>query len=487
MPREIRFLNTASRRVETLDPLEKGHVRMYTCGPTVYNFPHIGNYRTFLFEDILRRTLKSFGYRVTQVMNLTDIDDKTIKGAAAEGISLREFTDRYVAAFFEDLDTLGVERAEHYPRATEWIPQMVKLVQRLNERGHTYVQDGSTYFRIATFPGYGKLSGIDVAQVRAGTRVDADEYEKEDVRDFVLWKAPKEGEPSWDTPLGPGRPGWHLECSAMSMGLLGESFDIHTGGVDNIFPHHENEIAQSEGATGAPFVRLWLHAEHLFVEGQKMAKSLGNFYTLRDLLEKGHDPLAIRYLLISVPYRQKLNFTSDGMHAAAAGIERIRNTMRRLAHTPPAAGEGSLPATAVGEFEAEFDAGLADDLNTARALAALHTLLTAVNQALDAGGIGAAARPLVDAALARVDAVLGIVPRVDTVHTSGVTATAGVGVVTASDTPAEQAEIESLIAERVAARAARDFARADEIRKELAERGIVLEDTPHGTVWHRTS
>ena len=486
MPREIRFLNTLSRRVETLDPLEKGHVRMYTCGPTVYNFPHIGNYRTFLFDDVLRRTLKAFGYRVTQVMNLTDIDDKTIKGAAAEGVSLREFTDRYVAAFFEDLDTLGVERAEHYPRATEWIPQMVALVQRLTERGHTYEQDGSTYFRIASFPGYGKLSGIDVAQVRAGARVDADEYEKEDVRDFVLWKASKEGEPSWDTPLGPGRPGWHLECSAMSMGLLGESFDFHTGGVDNIFPHHENEIAQSEGATGRPFVHTWLHAEHLFVEGQKMAKSLGNFYTLRDLLEKGLDPLAIRYLLISVPYRQKLNFTFDGLHAAAAGIERIGNTLRRLAHTPAATGEGSLHASALDEFEAEFDAGLADDLNTARALAALHTLLTAVNQALDGGGIGTEVRPRLDAALARVDVVLGIVPRDATARVYGAEAASGVGPVTASAASADDAEIEGLIAERVAARKARDFARADGIRKQLAERGIVLEDTPHGTVWHRT-
>jgi cysteinyl-tRNA synthetase len=466
MGREIRFLNTASRRVETLRPLEDDHVRMYTCGPTVYNFPHIGNYRTFLFDDVLRRTLRAFGYRVTQVMNLTDIDDKTIKGAAGEGITLREFTDRYVAAFFEDLDTLGVERAEHYPRATEWIPQMVELVQRLSRRGHTYVQDGSTYFRIATFPAYGKLSGIDVNEVKAGARVDADEYEKEDVRDFVLWKAPKEGEPSWDTPLGPGRPGWHLECSAMSMSLLGESFDIHTGGVDNVFPHHENEIAQSEGATGKPFVRTWLHAEHLFVEGQKMAKSLGNFYTLRDLLAKGHDPLAIRYLLISVPYRQKLNFTFDGLHAAAAGIERIGNTMRRLGHTPPATGEGGLPASVVEEFVAEFDAGLADDLNTARALAAVHTLLTAVNQALDGGGITARVRSRLDSALAHVDAVLGLVP--------------GRGNAEAAD-----AEIEALIAERVAARKARDFARADAIRKQLADRGIVLEDTLHGTVWHR--
>ncbi len=466
MPREITFLNTLTRRVEDFRPLEPGHVRMYTCGPTVYNFVHIGNLRTFLFEDVLRRTLQAFDYRVTQVMNLTDIDDKTIKGAAAEGVSLRAFTDRYVAAFFADIDALGVQRAEHYPRATDFIPQQVRLVRRLTERGHTYVQDGSTYFRIATFPGYGKLSGIDVNQVKAGARVDADEYEKEDVRDFVLWKASKPGEPAWDTELGPGRPGWHLECSAMGMELLGESFDIHTGAVDNIFPHHENEIAQSEAATGKPFVHTWLHAEHLIVEGQKMAKSLGNFFTLRDLLERGHDPLAIRYLLISVPYRQKLNFTFDGLHAAAAGVERIGNTMRRLAHTPTAEGDGALPASEVDGFVAEFDGALADDLNTARALGAVHTLLTRVNQALDAGGVGAAARARLDAALGRVGATLGIVPGAEAAGGSG-------------------AEIDGLVAERTAARAARDFARADAIRKDLTARGIVLEDTPHGTVWHR--
>ena len=468
MGREIRFLNTLSRKVEAFAPLEPGHVRMYTCGPTVYNFVHIGNLRTFLFEDVLRRTLAAFGYRVTQVMNLTDIDDKTIKGAAAAGVSLREFTDRYVEAFFADIDTLGIQRAEHYPRATDFIAQQVELVRKLTERGHTYVQDGSTYFRIATFPGYGKLSGLDFDQVRAGARVDADEYEKEDVRDFVLWKAAKPGEPAWETALGSGRPGWHLECSAMGMALLGESFDIHTGAVDNIFPHHENEIAQSEGATGKPFVRTWLHAEHLVVEGQKMAKSAGNFFTLRDLLEKGYDPLAIRYLLISVPYRQKLNFTFDGLHAAAAGVERVANTLRRLAHTPPAAGPGGLPAAALDEFLEEFDGGLADDLNTARALAAVHTLLTRVNQALDGGGIAGGVRSRLDAAFARVGAALGIVPQ-------------GADVATAD------AGVEALIAERNAARKGRDFARADAIRRELTERGIALEDTPHGTVWHRTS
>ena len=467
MPREIRFFNTLTRRVEAFRSLEPGRVRMYTCGPTVYNFVHIGNLRTFLFEDVLRRTLAAFGYRVTQVMNLTDIDDKTIKGAAAEGVSLREFTDRYVDAFFADIDVLGMRRAEHYPRATEFIAQQVALVRRLSERGHTYVQDGSTYFRIGTFPGYGKLSGLDVDEVKAGARVDADEYEKEDVRDFVLWKAAKPGEPAWETELGSGRPGWHLECSAMAMALLGESFDIHTGAVDNIFPHHENEIAQSEGATGRPFVHTWLHAEHLVVEGQKMAKSAGNFFTLRDLLVKGHSPLAIRYLLVSVPYRQKLNFTFDGLHAAAAGVERIGNTLRRLAHTPPAPGEGSLSTAAVDEFLEEFDAGLADDLNTARGLAAVHTLLTRVNQALDAGGVATGVCRRVEAAFVHVDAVLGIVPR-------------------AAAAEAADADVDAMIVERNAARKNRDFARADAIRGELTARGVVLEDTPHGTVWHRT-
>ena len=466
MSEPLRFLNTLTRRSEPFEPLEPGRVRLYTCGPTVYNFAHIGNLRTFLFEDVLRRTLAAFGLHVTQVMNLTDIDDKTIKGAAAEGISLRAYTDRYIEAFFADLDTLRVQRAEHYPRATDFVPQMVGLVQRLTERGHTYEQDGSTYFRIATFPGYGRLSGIDPDQVRPGARVDSDEYEKEDVRDFVLWKAAKPGEPAWESALGPGRPGWHLECSAMAMALLGDSLDIHTGGVDNIFPHHENEIAQSEAATGVLFVRTWLHAEHLVVEGQKMAKSLGNFFTLRDLLERGHDPVAIRYLLISVPYRQKLNFTFDGLHAAAAGVERIGNTLRRLAYTPAATGEGALAASEVDACIGEYDAGLADDLNTARALGAVHTLLTKVNQALDGAGIDGAARARLDAAFARIAGVLDIVP-------------------VRAGRSAEDAAIDALVAERTAARKARDFARSDAIRAELAVRGIILDDTPHGTVWHR--
>lgn len=465
---EIRFHNTLGRVTAPFVPLDPGNVRIYTCGPTVYNYVHIGNLRTFLFEDVLRRALKELGYPVTQVMNLTDIDDKTIKGSTAEGVSLREFTDRYVRAFFEDIDTLRVERAEHYPRATDFIPQMVELVKRLNANGHTYVLDGSTYYRIATFSGYGKLSGIDVNEVKPGARVDADEYEKEDVRDFVLWKAAKEGEPSWDTELGRGRPGWHLECSAMSTALLGESFDIHTGAVDNIFPHHENEIAQSEGATGKRFVHTWLHAEHLIVEGEKMAKSKGNFFTLRDLLERGHDPTAIRYLLISVPYRQKLNFTFEGLHGAESVIGRIGNTLRRLAHTPPATGDGSLSVAELAAFDTELTAGLADDLNTARALAAFHVLLTKVNQALDADGISSGVRSRLDGALRRVERVLNILP-----------AQAGAG--------HDDAVIDALVAQRQAARRSRDFARADAIRQELAGRGVVVEDTPHGPVWRRTS
>jgi cysteinyl-tRNA synthetase len=467
MSEELRFYNTLTRKLETFVPLDKDHVRFYGCGPTVYDRAHIGNLRTFTFVDVLRRTLKLLGYAVTQVVNLTDVDDKTIRGANQAGVSLRDYTDRYIEAFHADLESLRVEPAEHYPRATDYIPQMVELVQRLEANGHTYRSDGSVYYRISTFPGYGSFSGTSLEGNIAGARVDADEYEKEDVRDFVLWKAARSDEPSWNTAIGAGRPGWHLECSAMSMHLLGETFDIHTGGVDLIFPHHENEIAQSEGATGQQFVRYWLHSEYLMVEGEKMAKSKGNFYTLADLLEQGHDPLAIRYLLISVPYRQKLNFTFDGLHAASQALERISNTIRRLDHTPPADGDGGLPAAAVDGFRSEVRAGLADDLNTARALAALHTLLRQVNTALDGDGISVPVRQALSEAIAEADSVLAVLPAV----------TSGAG--------ESDAEIEQLIEERAAARQTRDFARADEIRDQLSARGITLEDTPHGTIWHR--
>jgi cysteinyl-tRNA synthetase len=462
----LRFYNTMTRQLEEFEPLEEGHARFYTCGPTVYDYAHIGNLRTFVFEDILRRTLKLFGFRVTQVMNLTDVDDKTIRGANREGIPLRDYTDRYIEAFFEDLDSLGVERAEHYPRATDYIGSMVELVKGLTDKGHTYTSDGSVYYRISTFPGYGKLSGVRPEQNMAGARVDADEYEKDDARDFVLWKAAKPGETSWDSDLGRGRPGWHLECSVMAMALLGESFDIHTGGVDNIFPHHENEIAQSEGCTGTRFARFWLHAEHLVVEGEKMAKSKGNFYTLRDLMERGHDPLEIRYLLLSVPYRQKLNFTFDGLHAARQNLDRITNTLRRLEHTPVVEG-GDLATDRVSAFRDELRDAMGDDLCTARALGALNTLLRDVNTALDGSGVSADTRAALAEAFDEVDQVLGIMPGRQNA---------------ASD---DDDEIQALVDQRTAARAARDFATADALRDELAARGIVIEDTPHGAVWHR--
>ncbi len=309
--------------MDELSPLEPGHVRLYTCGPTVYNVVHIGNLRTFLFEDVLRRHLLASGLRVTQIMNLTDVDDKTIRGATAGGpVARRVHGAVHRGVLPATSPKLGIERAERYPRATEHIPEMIAMIEKLRERGHTYEADGSVYFRIATFPGYGKLSRIDLTSTRRGERVADDEYEKEDVKDFVLWKAAKPGEPSWPSPFGPGRPGWHIECSAMSMKYLGEHFDIHTGAVDNIFPHHENEIAQSEGATGKPFVNLWLHAEHLIVDGEKMAKSKGNFFTLADVLGKRDDPAAVRYLFLSVPYRKKLNFTWDGLAGAASAVER---------------------------------------------------------------------------------------------------------------------------------------------------------------------
>jgi cysteinyl-tRNA synthetase len=466
MGEPLRFYNTLTRQLEAFESLEPGHARIYTCGPTIYDYPHIGNYRTFLFEDVLRRSLRLFGYRVTQVMNLTDVDDKTIRGANEAGLELREYTQRYADAFFEDLDTLRIERVEHYPRATDFIQEMVDLVKRLDRSGHVYRSEGSLYYRIGSFPGYGKLSGIRPEANIAGARVDADEYEKEDARDFVLWKASKENEPSWETEVGPGRPGWHLECSAMSMALLGESFDIHCGGVDNVFPHHENEIAQSEGATGRPFARYWLHAEHLVVEGEKMAKSLGNFFTLRDLLARGHDPAVLRYLLISVPYRQKLNFTFDGLHASAQAIERIANTLRRLEHTPAADGDGSLDEKDVAHFRTEFRAALADDLNTARALGELHTLLRKLNSALDEDGLSVDVRAALGTAFDEADSVLAIFPTSPSVAESDV-------------------EIDRLIEERGRAREAKDWARADEIRDRLAEMGVVVEDTAHGVVWHR--
>jgi cysteinyl-tRNA synthetase len=464
----VKLFNTLGRAPVEFAPSEKGHVRLYTCGPTVYNIAHIGNLRTFLFEDVLRRTLKAKGWRVTQVMNLTDIDDKTIEGAATAGLPLREFTEQYAQLFFQDLRKLSIEPAEHYPRATDHVPEMIALIERLKARGHTYEADGSVWFRIASLPGYGKLSGIDLSQMRRGDRVAEDSYEKEDVKDFALWKGAKPGEPSWESPWGPGRPGWHIECSAMSMKYLGERFDIHTGGVDNIFPHHENEIAQSEGATGHPFVDVWLHSEHLIVDGEKMSKSKNNFFTLPQVLERRADPSVVRYLFLSVPYRQKLNFTFDALAGAASAVDRLRTAQGRFAEI---AGSGSAKpgawpaAEKAQEMSAEFAAGLDDDLNTARALAAVFDFVREANTAADAGDLDAAGAAAAVAALRGADRVIGVLP---------------------AAAEALPAEIEAAIEARLAARKRRDFAEADRIRQELAGKGIVLEDTPGGTRWKRT-
>jgi cysteinyl-tRNA synthetase len=464
----VKLYNTLGRALSDFAPKD-GHVRLYTCGPTIYNVAHIGNLRTFLFEDVLRRALKAKGWRVTQVMNLTDVDDKTIEGAMKAGLPLREFTEKYAQAFFEDLRTLGIEPAEHYPRATDHIPEMIALIERLKARGHTYEADGSVWFRIASFPEYGKLSGIDLTQMRRSERVAEDSYEKEDVKDFALWKGAKPGEPGWDSPWGKGRPGWHIECSAMSMKYLGEQFDIHTGGVDNIFPHHENEVAQSEGATGKPFVNVWLHAEHLIVDGEKMSKSKGNFYTLGQVLERKNDPAAVRYLFLSVPYRQKLNFTFDALAGAAASVDRLRTAAQRFAEIA-ASGSGSprgrtWPAAEKSAALArDFEAALDDDLNTARALAAVFDFVREAHKAADAGELDAPGAAAAVAALRSVDRVLGILPAAAEVL---------------------PAEIEAAIEARHAARKRRDFAESDRIRQELAGKGIVLEDTPGGTRWKK--
>ncbi len=463
----LTVFNTLGRRSVALSPIEPGHVRIYTCGPTVYNVAHIGNLRTFLWEDVLRRHLLSKGWRVTQIMNLTDVDDKTILGAAQARLSLTDFTGKYSELFFRDVDRLFLQRAERYPRATEHIPEMQELTAKLLERGHAYESEGSVYFRIATFPGYGKLSGIDLAKARRGDRVADDEYEKEDVRDFALWKAEKPGEPSWPSPWGPGRPGWHIECSAMSMKYLGHHFDVHTGAVDNIFPHHENEIAQSVAATGEPFVDVWLHAEHLIVDGEKMSKSKGSFYTLDDVLARRNDPVAVRYLLLSVPYRKKLNFTWDALAGAAAAVERIESAAARIDEAAKGAGAkpGAYPAAErAARFASGFSAAMDDDLNTAEALGVLFTYLREINAAIDEGSLDAAGAAAAYAALRKADGVFGILPPKDEVL---------------------PAEIEAQIEARNAARKRRDFAESDRIRAELGAKGIVLEDGPSGTRWRR--
>jgi cysteinyl-tRNA synthetase len=460
----LAFKNSLTRTTEEFKPIEPGKVSMYTCGPTVYNFVHIGNLRTFMFEDLLRRYLKYKGYGVTQVMNLTDIDDKIIKGANAQNKSLKDFTAPYIQAFFDDIDQVGIERAERYPAATDHISEMVAIIKELVARGMAYQVDGNYYFKIAAFKKYGQLANLDMSGLKAGARVAADEYEKESVSDFALWKAHDEGdgEVFWETEIGKGRPGWHLECSAMSMKYLGKHFDIHTGGVDNMFPHHENEIAQSEGATGEQFVNYWLHAEHLIVEGKKMSKSLGNYFTLRDILSKGYSGTVVRYLLISTHYRQQLNFTFDGLDGARGALERYNDFIGNLEEF--AAGPSNGEATGVLKKASDgFVAMLDDDLNISGALGVVFDMIREINRLRAEGNLSTADRDSALSLVRKFDTVLGFELKKQSL----------------------EAEVEALIARRQAARKSKDFALADRIREQLGEKGILLEDTPQGVKWKK--
>ncbi|MGQ9470835.1 MAG: cysteine--tRNA ligase [Candidatus Aminicenantales bacterium] len=458
----IRFFNTLSGEVETFEPLLPGQVKLYTCGPTVYDYAHIGNFRAYIFEDLLKRFLLSSGYKVLHVMNITDVDDKTIRNSQARGMSLAEYTRHYTEAFFEDIKALNILPADFYPRATEHIPEMVEIIKKLLEKGFAYEKDGSIYFSIARFPSYGRLAKIRPVDLKLGARVETDEYEKENAHDFALWKKKKEGEPYWETELGAGRPGWHIECSAMSMKYLGETFDIHCGGVDNIFPHHENEIAQSEAATGKPFVRYWLHCHHLIVDGEKMSKSKGNFYTLRDLLKRGIDPRSLRFLLLSTHYRKTLNFTFEALNQAASAVERLRDFQIELKSRTYQPGRSEEITRLIKQTEKDFRDGLSDDLNIAVSLTAVFSLVKQVNILLAKGAVLQEDAIALQQLLASLDQVIGILPRQP------------------EDLPPEILE---KIKQREAARKEKNFALADRIREELQERGIILEDTRDGTRW----
>jgi cysteinyl-tRNA synthetase len=463
---EIFFFNTLTRRKEKFVSLEEGKVRIYTCGPTVYDFAHIGNFRTFVFQDLLRRWLKYRGFKVIQVMNITDVDDKTIKGARKERIPLRQYTDYYMKAFFEDIEALNLERAEYYPRATDHIPEMVELIKRLMEKGYAYRgEDGSIYYDISKFKDYGKLSKLKIEELKPGARVKVDEYGKEEARDFALWKAwdEEDGDVFWETEIGKGRPGWHIECSTMAMKYLGETIDIHSGGVDLIFPHHENEIAQSEAATGKPFARYWLHSEHLLVEGRRMAKRYGNFYTLRDLIKMGYDPKAIRYLLMSTHYRQQLNFTFEGLEAAKGAVDRLTTFVRRLLEAD-GVGCGEEVKRLMADVQKHFESAMDDDLNIGVALAALFDFVRDVNKLMDENKLSRQEAEEVYDLMMKFDKVLGVIGEVE----------------------AEEKlppEAEELIRRREEARKAKDWATADRIREQLRAMGIILEDTPQGVRW----
>jgi cysteinyl-tRNA synthetase len=491
----LRLFNTLSAQIEEFRPIEGNEVRMYACGPTVYDYGHIGNFRTFIAVDILRRFLRQSGYKIHHVMNITDVDDKIIRNSVKAGVPLRDFTARYEKAFLEDAAALNIEQPQ-LVRATDHIAEMAEFISRLVEKGYAYrADDGSYYFRIAKFPAYGKLSKKDFAGMEDGARVDVDEYEKDNARDFALWKAPKPGEASWESKIGPGRPGWHIECSVMSMQELGESFDLHAGGEDLIFPHHENEIAQSEAATGKPFAHFWFHARFLLVEGEKMSKSLGNFYTPRDLILKGHKPSAIRYLLASVPYRNQLNFTFDGLHQAAASVDRLRNFRLRLTTGNYADGSTLALTTLAEQTSKRLRESLDDDLNTAQAQAAIFDLLRAANAAIDSGDLKKQDVPALLAPLNQFDEIFAVMKDDDVAKMQSVVEWAKSEGREKDISPElkdllrstslSDEQVHAKIAEMQAARAARNFPAADAIRTELTANGIVIEQTKNGVRWRR--
>src|SRR6202451_3365327 len=492
---EIRVHNTLSGKVEPFVPQKPGEVSIYTCGPTVYDYAHIGNYRTFVFQDILRRFLELRGFKLNHVMNLTDVDDRIIANAAKAGVSIRDYTAKFVQAFFDDCKTLSIEAPEHWIRATDYIDDMVKLIQRLQEKAFTYSGEGSIYYRITKFPDYGKLSKIDVTGIQAGARVDNDRYEKESARDFALWKAPKPGEASWETPIGPGRPGWHIECSVMSMEELGPSFDLHAGGEDLIFPHHENEIAQSESMTGQQFARYWFHARFLLVEGQKMSKSLGNFFTIRDLVLRGHKPSSIRWLLTQVPYRNQLNFTFDGLKAAASSVEKLRNFCFRLRSTHFPNGANPAMAQLAEETIAQMKSALEDDLNTASAQAAMFDMLRKVNTALDAGEVRQDDVTPLLGALEKFDEIFDVLKDDDPAKMKTILEWARAEGRESEISPElveitgpaqlTDQQISQKLAAMDAARKARKFKESDAIRAELVAAGIIVENTKDGVRWRR--
>ncbi|MCF7848850.1 MAG: cysteine--tRNA ligase [Kiritimatiellales bacterium] len=458
----FKVYNTMSRCKEELIPLEEGHVRMYTCGPTVYNYAHIGNFRAYMFEDLLRRHLKFSGFQVTQVQNLTDVDDKTIRASIEQGLPLKEYTKTYIDAFFADLAKLNIEPAEHYPAATDFIPEMIALIEKLFEKGYAYQsEDGSVYYSIDKFAGYGKLARLDREGMQSGARVAQDEYDKDNAADFALWKAyvPEDGDVAWDSPWGRGRPGWHIECSAMSMKLLGESFDIHTGGVDNIFPHHEDEIAQSEASTGKPYSKYWMHCGYLVVDGKKMSKSLGNFHTLREILDMGYTGREVRYELLSAHYRQSLNFAFKSLEANRAALKRLDEFYAKIKETAAGGTEaGDLPEWA-GGLRDRFGAALDDDLNISGALAALFDTVHAGNKAMAEVPISGEQAVAVSNLWNELDAVLGfLMPPEEEVSP----------------------DVAELLEARAAARAAKDWAESDRIRDALAELGWTVKDTPDG-------